>query len=160
MLPHSWILESLGLIKVAKNIKGLLNGSMKEWKSVLTVNGANLGEVEIRRGIFQSDSLSPLLFVMAMIPLTMPLRREAMGYRFGSEGKKINHLLFMDDLKLYGKDKDELEKLVDVVSVFSRDIGMEFGLEKCAVLLMKARMKEDCDGIELPDGQMIKDVDW
>ena len=83
-----------------------------------------------------------------------------MGYRFGSEGKKINHLLFMDDLKLYGKDKDELEKLVDVVSVFSRDIGMEFGLEKCAVLLMKARMKEDCDGIELLDGQMIKDVDW
>ena len=61
-----------------------------------------------------------------------------MGYQFGSEGNKINHLLFMDDLKLYGKDKDELEKLVDVVSVFSRDIDMEFGLDKCAVLLMKA----------------------
>ena len=42
-----------------------------------------------------------------------------MGYRFGNDGKKINNLLFLDDLKLYGKDQDELEKLVDVVSVFS-----------------------------------------
>jgi len=159
MLPHSWILESLGMIKVAKNIEDLLSGSMKEWKTMLTANGETLGEIEIRRGIFQGDSLSPLLFVVAMIPLTMLLRRENMGYRFGSERKKINHLLFMDDLKLYGKDREEVEKLVEVVHVFSRDIGMEFGLDKCAVLTMKAGKKVECDGIELPDGKLIKEAD-
>ena len=37
-----------------------------------------------------------------LISLTTLLRREV-GYRFGSEWKKINHLLFMDDLKLYGE---------------------------------------------------------
>ena len=36
ILPHSWILETLGLIKVAKNIDGLLRESMRDWK---TVNG-------------------------------------------------------------------------------------------------------------------------
>ena len=76
MLPHSWILETLGLIKVAKNIDGLLRGSMKDWKTVLTAGGKSLGEVEIKRGIFQGDSLSPLLFVIAMIPLTLLLRME------------------------------------------------------------------------------------
>ena len=42
-----------------------------------------------------------------------------------------------------GKDKDELKKLVDVLNVFFRDIGMEFGLDKCAVLLMKVGTRED-----------------
>ena len=159
MLPHSWILETLELIKVANNIDSLLRGSMKDWKTELTAGGTSLGEVTIRRGIFQGDSLSPLLFVVAMIPLTLLLRREKLGYQFGPEGRRTSHLLFMDDLKLYAKDREELGKLLEVVRVYSRDIRMEFGLDKCAVLEIRAGVKGDWDGFELPDGQMIKEVD-
>ena len=159
MLPHSWILESLGLIKVAKNIDGLLRGSMKDWRTELTANGETLGEVPIRRGIFQGDSLSPLLFIVAMIPLTMLLRRDPYGYALGTGQKVINHLLFMDDLKLYAGKKGDLEKLLRTVHSFSKDIGMEFGMEKCAVLVMEVGKKVECDGIVLPDGDLIKEVD-
>ena len=159
MLPHSWILETLGMIKVAKNIENLLRGSMPGWRTELTANGEMLGEVEIRRGIFQGDSLSPLLFVVAMIPLTSLLKREAMGYKFGSQGRKINHLLFMDDLKLFGRDKEEVDKLVEVVNTFSRDIRMEFGLDKCAVLEVKSGRQTECEGIELPDGKKIEEAE-
>ena len=131
MLPHSWILETLGLIKVAKNIEDLLKRSMADWKIVLTADGQILGDVDISRGIFQGDTLSPLLFVVAMIPLTLLLRKEKMGYRFGELGQKINHLLFMDDLKLFGGNMEEVEKLCEVVHKFSTDIGMEFGMSKC-----------------------------
>ena len=37
---------------------------MANWKTVLTSGGTDLGQVDIRRGIFQGDSLSPLLFVL------------------------------------------------------------------------------------------------
>ena len=114
-----------------------------------------MGEVDIKRGIFQGDSLSPLLFVLAMVPLTMLLKRETIGYRFGSGQQMIHHLLFMDDLKLYGRSEEELEKLVDVVDMFSRDIGMEFGLDKCDVLILKQGSKVHCEGISLPDGQEL-----
>merc|ERR1711965_997033 len=60
----------------------------------------------------------------------------------------------MDDLKLYAKDEADLDKLINVVSVFSRDIGMEFGLDKCAVLVMKRDIKARCEGIQLPDGRV------
>ena len=82
MVPHSWILEMLGMVKVADNLKGLLTKSMDEWKTVLTSNGEDLGEVNINRGIFQGDSLSPLLFIIVMIPLTVILRRENLGYKW------------------------------------------------------------------------------
>ena len=36
----------------------------------------------------------------------------------------------MDNLKLYAKDKKELDTLTQTVRVFSKDIGMDFGSEK------------------------------
>lgn len=42
----------------------------------------------------------------------------------------MNHLLYMDDLKLYGKTKAELEALVNTVRIFTNDIKMKFGLQK------------------------------
>ena len=159
MLPHSWILETLGMIKVAKNIQGLLERSMADWKTVLTANSKILGEVDIRRGIFQGDTLSPLLFVVAMIPLTLMLRKQEMGYQFGEAKQKINHLLFMDDLKLFGANLKEVERLCEAVQNFSRDIGMEFGMKKCAVLEMQRGVRVSCEGIELPDGEVMQEVE-
>ena len=43
----------------------------------------------------------------------------------------------MDDLKLYGKDEIQLESLVQTVGVFSQDIGMQCGIKKCTVLILK-----------------------
>ena len=43
----------------------------------------------------------------------------------------------MDDLKLYARDDLELEGLLQTVKSFSDDIGMEFGLDKCAKATFK-----------------------
>ena len=95
---------------------------MKKWRTELTSCGEVLGEVNIRRGIFQGDSLSPLLFVVALIPLSLVLRSVKPAYEFTNK-EKINHLLFMDDLKLFAKSEKGLESLVQTVKVFSKDIG-------------------------------------
>ena len=62
MVPHSWIIEYLNLLGVAENIKGLLVNSMEKWKVMLRSGNSVLGEVKIKRGIFQRDSLSTLVF--------------------------------------------------------------------------------------------------
>ncbi|MEM7264393.1 MAG: reverse transcriptase domain-containing protein [Pseudomonadota bacterium] len=132
---------------------------MRDWKVSLTSSGKTLGEVEINRGIFQGDSLSPLIFVICMIPLSLLLRREKMGYSFGEYGVQVNHLLFMDDLKLYGQSKEQIDALVEVTRIFSRDIGMAFGLDKCAVIEMKRGAKVKSEGIVLPTGEQMKEVE-
>ena len=42
----------------------------------------------------------------------------------------------MDDLKLYSQSEKGLDSLAQTVRVFSEDIGMEFGIEKCTMLVM------------------------
>ena len=61
MVPHSWIIECLDLFGIAENVKSLLVNSMEKWKVMLCSGNSELGEVEIKRGIFQGDSLSPLV---------------------------------------------------------------------------------------------------
>ena len=74
------------------------------------------------------------MFVLALILLNSILRKAKTAYEFSESEEKINHLLFMDDLKLYSGSEKGLDSLVQTVCVFSEDIGMEFGIEKCATL--------------------------
>ena len=43
----------------------------------------------------------------------------------------------MDDLELYSKSEKALDSLIQTVRIFSEDIGMQFGIDKCAMLVMK-----------------------
>ena len=62
----------------------------------------------------------------------------------------------MDDLKLYVSNRKSLESLIQTVLVFNNDIGMEFGVEKCAVLTMKKGKMANSDGIALPNKTTMK----
>ena len=158
MVPHSSIIGCLDLFGVAENIKSLLVNSMEKWKIMLCSRSSELGEAVIKRGIFQGDSLSPLVFVLALISLSLILRREKAAYEFSERKEKINHLLFMDDLKLYSRSGKGLDSLVQTVRVFSEDIGTEFGIEKCGTLVMEKGKIVKSVGIELPDGKVIKSL--
>ena len=155
-VPHSWIQKSLQMIGIADNIKNLLTQTMKTWETALESEGKQLARVSIRRGIFQGDSLSPLLFVMALVPMTLVLR-DAPRYVLKSK-TKINHLLYMDDLKLYGKTKSDIESLISTVKFFSDDISMRFGLQKCASIVLKRGKRVEDEGIQLVDDKVIEDV--
>ena len=158
MVPHSWIIECLNMIGVADNLKALVVKSMPSWKTILTAGKEELGEVTIQRGIFQGDCLSPLLFVICLLPMSMVLRKCKAGYQLERGKMKVNHLLFIDDLKLFAKDENEIDSLVTTVNVFSEDIGMMFGVQKCGVVVMKRGKVVSSDGIQLPNGETIKSV--
>ena len=61
------------MMGVADNVCNLLRCSKRHWQPELTADGKKLGTVRIKRGIFQGDSLSPLLFFMIMTPLSIIL---------------------------------------------------------------------------------------
>ena len=98
------------------------------------------------------------MFVLALIPLSLILRRVKAAYEFSENKEKINHLLLMDDLKLYSRSEKKSDSLVETVRAFSEDIGMEFGIEKCAMLVMEKGKIVKSVGIELPDGKVIKSL--
>ena len=119
------------MYKISPIIRNFLSISMKSWKTTWIINNEKepitVGNVDISCGIFQGDSLSPLLFCLALIPLSKLLNETSYGYTI--YGEVINHLFYMDDLNLYNSRQEDLKRQIRTVHRFSNAIGMEFGLE-------------------------------
>ena len=75
LVRHSWISDCLEIVGIATNMREFLSDSMQSWGLELISSCERLEDVHIKRKIFQGDSLSPLFFIMCMIPLTLILRK-------------------------------------------------------------------------------------
>ena len=106
MLPQSWILHCLKMYKISHEVINFIKQTMKTWRVELTAGGRSMAETKIQRGIFQGYSLSPLLFIIAMMPPNHLLRKCTAGYKLSRLQEKINHLMYMDDIKLFAKMKE------------------------------------------------------
>ena len=105
MVPHSWIQKCMKVFGIAVNVRYFINTSMKQWNTELTASNQRLSYVKIKRGKFQGDSLSPVLFVLVMMSLTLVFQPIKTSYELKKGGKKISQLLFMDDWELFAKMK-------------------------------------------------------
>ena len=161
-VPHSWILASLRMYKINPVLTTLIEASMRQWKTNMVLvheSGVfEIGPVTIKRGISQGDSLSPLLFTMSLNPLSQELQKT--GYRYQLDKQtKISHLFYVDDLKLYGTNDNQLNGLISTVEKVSDNIRMEFGLDKYAKATFKRGKKVSAEGILLNHHQLIQDLD-
>ena len=80
-------------------------------------------------GLFQGDSLSPLLFCLAILPFSHMLRK-LVSYRIRRKAS-ITHMLYMDYLKLYAESPVALTKALSVVDRVASAFGMKLGLTMC-----------------------------
>ena len=157
-VPHSWIKKCLKMYGISPNIEKFIADTMNNWATNLHLKH-EAGEiivrnVSIKRGIFQGDSLSPLLFCLSIDPLSRLLNSKDDGYNMsprGQEPQKVGHLLYMDDLKLYASSDTMLKNQLDTVKEFSAGITMKFGLDKCATVSIEKGKLKSKDGINLQE---------
>ena len=70
----------------------------------------------------------------------------------------IDNINILAPLPYKKKKKKELETLIKkiYIRICSQNIGMEFGIEKCAMLIMKKEKREMAERIELPNQENIR----
>ncbi len=115
---------------------------MKSWRvkyEVKNIRGMieHSNYLRIQFGVLQGDSFSPLLFCLAMVPITRALNNTKCDYKTAS-GKlnkmqlTLSHQFYMDDLKLYADSEKSLKMLLRTVETISSAISMKVNLKKCA----------------------------
>ena len=75
------------------------------------------------------------------------------------ETSLTNHLLFMNNLKLYGRSERQLPSLVNIVRIISTDTGMKFGMDKSKMMPNRWHKMIEIDNIQMPDGERMKQVE-
>ena len=73
IFPQSWIINCLKMYKITPEIINFIEKNMKNWRIELTAEGKSLAETKTQSGVFQGDGLSPLLFIIVMMPHTQKM---------------------------------------------------------------------------------------
>lgn len=161
-VPHSYLIKVLELYKVDDGIIRLMQHAMRMWSTSLHVtDGATVlrsRTLSIRRGIFQGDTFSPLWFCLAMNPLSRALNRCSYGYQLksGTTSTTVTHTFYMDDLKLFAESTEKLRHLLQLVTAFSNDIRMEFGIDKCRLVNIYRGKVLDADSFRVNEREEIR----
>ena len=99
------IMEKLGFLSTWVNWIRLCTSSSS---FSITLNGSSFGRFFPERGLRQGDPLSHFLFILGSEVLSRLLFREKAlgnikGLRISRQSSAIHHLLFVDDLLIFGK---------------------------------------------------------
>ena len=106
---------------------------------LLTYESITTAMIQFLKGIFQSDSLSVLLFILTVNPLSF-LLRNLKGYQLGSErNNNVTHNLFGDILNYMLIISTPRESNYYLITMFSEDTGMTFGEDKCTYQQIEKR---------------------
>jgi hypothetical protein len=86
-------MKSLEISGINNKVIPFIKKVMSHWRTRMRLHTENMltetEDTEIQHGIFQGDSLSPLLFCICLIPLTEQLNRLNTGYEEHTTNTKI-----------------------------------------------------------------------
>ncbi|GJQ71396.1 hypothetical protein Trydic_g11123 [Trypoxylus dichotomus] len=150
-VSHEFILLVLQHLKVHPGVLAVVRELIARWRTIVAVGGCRTEErtqmISYKKGIFQGDSLSPLLFCLVLRPLSLALRGGC-GYMAGKPNNrkhKVTHLLYMDDLKIYGKNLHDLQKMVNVTQEYIHN-KFRHDIQRKQVRHIPPRARKECHG--------------
>ncbi|KAJ1149032.1 hypothetical protein NDU88_001853 [Pleurodeles waltl] len=132
-VSHGHIIRSLERHRVPSSIRDLIKDLYTNSNtSFKGKNNISTPELTMRSGVKQGDSLSPLLFNIAMDPLICDLKKNGKGFTFGSDGifEQITALAFADDIAVLSNTWDGMSTNLKIIETFSKTTGLKLNVKK------------------------------
>lgn len=141
LVPHKYIVWLLVKVGLNPNLVNFVRAVVKMWRTRFELRVEEGGRpvtlttklVEYKRGAFQGDLFSLIIFMLGMSPISYALETQLPEIPIPYVGPAIkNHLLYCDDLKVYTASEREAGVAIEIVKRGSSATGQKLGLAKCA----------------------------
>jgi hypothetical protein len=156
--PHAWQIQCFKMCRINEKVINLVQQLHTIWRTRLEL--CQDGKIErsppikFKCGFFQGDSFSPVGFCVTEIPLGIMLERMP-GYMMGApknRNTKVNRFYFIDDLKVVQGSEADLKRANSIIGKVSEDMGMRFGISKCAEIVYERGKMVKGEGLDLKEG--------
>lgn len=126
-VDHGYLMDIINKINCPSNIAEFVQRTLNRQRTMLTLNNERIGMAKIDTGILQGDALSPLLFCLAIEPMSRTLN-ELPQVEAGVIRR--NHLIFIDDIKLIAETEGNLHQLERVTLSTLESMGFVLNQDK------------------------------
>ncbi|VDP05975.1 unnamed protein product [Heligmosomoides polygyrus] len=141
--PIKWTLSQWGMpYGVRRLLATIMSKESVRYFGYQNGKSVKSAPLEIRNGLMQGDTLSPLLFCLAIVPILDWLHRNVTPLRLRTQtgpgpgvddSLTIGHIFYMDDLKVYTTSRGDLLKAKDGIPRVAQQLGLRMNPNKCAV---------------------------
>ncbi|MEG0366515.1 MAG: reverse transcriptase family protein [Coprobacillus sp.] len=132
-INHDILFEILDSSRYNKKCIKFIKHSIKKTKINLIMNKQIISTISPTNGILQGDSLSPILFILYMNEFSKKMNQNTIKLSLSSKNNfkyELNHLLFIDDIKIYANTNDNLKELVKTATAYLKNIKLEVNCHK------------------------------
>ena len=130
-VPHSLIDETFRRNHLPNNIIDYFNNLYKNSKSVVSTSKFKTKPFCFRRGVFQGDPLSPIVFLLVFNPVLQSLKQEEEKYGYNLEDKRFITLPYADDFCIITTHKRSHQKIINTINNHVISMGMKLKPSKC-----------------------------
>ena len=130
---HELLIHSLRLAHIPDHIINYVERFYQNIRVCKKTTNFVTKAINLKVGVFQGDTLSPVLFLMAINPILQTIQQAShTGYDF--RGRQVIQLAFADDLTLCFKNKKTAQRqLTDINNTFD-SVGLTLKPQKCKSL--------------------------
>ena len=154
-VDHEFLLKVLRLFGFGESFLIWVKILYTDTSSCVMNGGRSTGYFSIKRGVRQGDPLSPYLFLLAIEILACAVRKDEIieGFKFGEN--EVRQVLYADDLTLFVKDSNSINRLQDIFNEFEKISGLKMNKGKTYFVWMG----RDNENPEIPlFGKLVQHV--
>ncbi len=132
-VSHELITISLKRYKFPQPVIQYVSNLYSSLHGMTTCKSWNSTPFQFKKGIFQGDPWSPIIFLTVFNPLLEKLKVEQQ-YGYDLHGKKIITTPFADDFNLITTHKSTHQRIINNISSWTKSMGLKLKPVKCRSL--------------------------
>ncbi|CAG9320336.1 unnamed protein product [Blepharisma stoltei] len=131
---HSDVFECMENRGVSRDTIAMLKAMYYKGASRIIISGHLSEKIEIKRGVRQGGSTSPIVFNFIPNELAWMIEEANIGIKVGDPGINVGLLLYADDIVLLAGTEIDLQKLCDICGKWAEKYSLEANQQKSVVV--------------------------
>jgi hypothetical protein len=158
MLRWDFISHTLQEVGLPMSMINIIMQGVTSVTTNVNWHGARTSYFSPHRGIRQGDPMSPYIFVICMDKLSHLISHAVnqgkwKGIKAGRTGPMISHLMFADDLLLFGEANiEQMNCVMSILNEFCYLSGQKVSIEKTSIMFSKNVKREARDRLQQVSG--------
>ena len=154
-VSHDFLFKALESFGFGHTFRSWVKVLYTDISSCIMNGGYSTGYFNLKRGVRQGDPLSPYLFLLAIETLALVIRKDTAVKGVQFENSEIKQILYADDISLFVKDTNSINRLQYLFEEFRKVSGLKINKGKTNFLWMG----KDNDRPQIPlFGNLVQQV--
>ena len=142
-VSHDLIPICLDRMKIPVNVRDYIVSLYGNLKGKIRTSDWISEEFRFRKGVFQGDPLSPIIFLICFNPIIEELKKYEASDGYNLDGMNFITLPFADDFNLITRDIRKHRKLMARLHELTSSMGLKLKPRKCRSLSVKAGKSQE-----------------